>query len=48
MQHIDFFFISSFTKDNVLYTTSYDDGSSGNQDGIVSAMVVEFRELCMP
>ena len=29
MQHIDFFFISSFTKDNVLYTASYDDISSG-------------------
>ena len=29
VQHIDFFFISSFTNDNVLHTTSYDDGSSG-------------------
>ena len=29
MQHIEFFFISSFTKDIVLYTASYDDGSSG-------------------
>ena len=29
MQHIEFFFISSFTKDIVLYTASYDDGLSG-------------------
>ena len=29
MQHIEFFFISSFTKDIVLHTASYDDGSSG-------------------
>ena len=28
MQHIEFFFISSFTKDIVLNTASYDDGSS--------------------
>ena len=29
LQHIDFFFIPSFTNDNVLHTTSYDYGSSG-------------------
>ena len=40
MQHIDFLFISSFTKDNVLHTASYDDISS-------DVMVVEFRELCL-
>ena len=40
VQHIDFLFISSFTKDNVLHTASYDDISS-------DVMVVEFRELCL-